>query len=100
CPEAELIQRFLEKVAADHYQLWRYNSSTADLPILVQRAIALGVSCPAFSKRPAKPWEGYDYHDGRSSDAHMDILQTVGSHGSGTSKPKLHEFAVACGFPG
>ena len=73
CPEGELIQRFLEKVAADHYQLWGYNSSTADLPILVQRAIALGVPCPTFSKRPKKPWEGYDYHDGRNSDAHLVI---------------------------
>jgi len=34
-PEGELIQRFLERVAADHYQVWGYNSSTADLPILV-----------------------------------------------------------------
>jgi len=100
CPEGELIQRFLEKVAADHYQLWGYNSSTADLPILVQRAIALGMPCPTFSKRPKKPWDGYDYHDGRNSDAHMDILQLIGAHGSGASKPKLHEFAVACGFPG
>jgi len=96
-PEGELIQRFLEKVAAEHYQLWGYNSTSADLPILLQRAIALGVPCPAFAKRTGR--NGWDYHD-KWSDAHMDILEIIGGYGSGAKKPKLSEFAVACGFPG
>lgn len=30
----------------------------------------------------------------------MDILEIIGGYGSGAKKPKLGEFAVACGFPG
>ncbi len=30
----------------------------------------------------------------------MDILEIIGGYGAGPKKPKLHEFAVACGFPG
>lgn len=97
CPEGELIQRFLEKVATEQYQLWGYNSVSSDLPILLQRAIALGVPCPAFAKRAGRG--GWDYHD-KWSDAHMDILEIIGGYGNGAKKPKLHEFAVACGFPG
>ena len=96
-PEGNLIQRFLEKVAAEHYQLWGYNSTSADLPILLQRAIALAVLCPTFSKRAGR--NGWDYHN-KWSDAHMDILEIIGGYGSSAKKPKLGEFAVACGFSG
>ena len=97
--EGELIRRFLEYVAQHKYQLWGFNSAASDLPILKQRAIALGVPCPLFSKRPPKPWEGYDYHDARNSDAHMDILELIGAW-NGAAKPSLHELACACGVPG
>lgn len=97
--ESELIRRFLEYVAEHKYQLWGFNSAGSDLPILKQRAIALGVPCPQFSKRPNKPWEGYDYHDARNSDAHMDILDLIGAY-NGAAKPSLHELARACGIPG
>jgi predicted PolB exonuclease-like 3'-5' exonuclease len=96
-PEGNLIQRFLEKVAAEQYQLWGYNSASADLPILLQRAIALAVLCPTFSKRAGR--NGWDYHN-KWSDAHMDILEIIGGYGSSAKKPKLGEFAVACGFSG
>ncbi len=59
CSEGEMIQRFLEKVATDQRQLWGYNSANADLPILVQRAIALGVPCPEFSQRPKQTMGGH-----------------------------------------
>lgn len=97
--EAHLISSFLERVAGGGFQLWGYNSASADLPILKQRAMALDAPIPTFSKRPGKPWEGVDYHD-RHSEAHVDILDLVGAYGNGASRPKLHELAVACGFPG
>lgn len=106
CPggEAELIGDFLERVAygtpAKGFQLWGYNSSGSDLPILKQRAIALGVCCPKFSRRPDKPWEGMDYHDNRS-EAHVDIMYLLGSYGRSVAVyPKMSEFAAACGIPG
>ncbi len=97
--EAHLISSFLERVAGGSWQLWGFNSASSDLPILKQRAIALDVPLPKFSKRPPKPWEGMDYHDARNSDAHVDILEQIGGFG-GASRPKLHELAVACGLPG
>lgn len=98
--EAHLITSFLERVAGGGLQLWGFNSASADLPILKQRAIALDAPLPKFSKRPPKPWEGMDYHDARNSDAHIDILEQIGAFGGGAAKPKLHELAVACGLPG
>lgn len=101
--EGEMIRAFLETVAAQgldqKYQLWGFNSSNADIPILKQRAVALGVACPRFSERPNKPWEGLDYHDARNSDAHMDILGILGAYDR-AAKPSLHELAIACGLPG
>jgi predicted PolB exonuclease-like 3'-5' exonuclease len=97
--EAAVIQAFLEMVAGEAYQLWGFNSSNADLPLLKQRAIALGVPCPCFSSRPDKPWNGYDYHDARNSEAHRDILQLVSAYGR-TATPSLNELAAACGLPG
>lgn len=99
-PEGALIGRFLESVATNRMQLWGFNSSGADLPLLVQRAIALGVSCPAFARRPDKPWEGPDYFDSRNSTAHIDILQAVAGYARGAAWPTLDEFAAACGVPG
>ena len=97
--EGPLIAGFLERVAKSQWQLWGFNSAGADVPLLKQRAIALGVPCPLFSRRPNKPWEGMDYHDARNSDAHMDILDILGGF-SGAAKPSLNELAVACGIPG
>lgn len=92
--EAHLIQRFLEGIAEHRYQLWGFNSRGADLPILVQRATALGVSCPKFSAG-AKNW---DYHH-RYHDAHIDILDEIQGF-SGAARPSLNELAVACRIPG
>jgi len=59
CSEGELIGDFLERVARNNpekgWQLWGFNSVASGLPVLKQRAIALGVSCPKFSMRPEKP---------------------------------------------
>jgi 3'-5' exonuclease len=98
--EGALIGRFLERVASGRYQLWGFNSGASDLPILRQRAIALGVPCPQFAGRPTKPWEGFDYFDTRTSDAHMDILQLLSGFNRGAAMPSLDEFCAACGLPG
>ena len=96
--EAALIRNFLEMVAAEQLQLWGFNSAQADVPILVQRAVALGVALPQFCERPGKPWDGLDYFDGRNSGAHMDIANILG--GTGAQRPSLNELAIAAGIPG
>lgn len=98
--EGAMIQGFLEGVARQGYQLWGYNSSGSDLPILIQRALALRIQLPHFARRPDKPWEGNDYFDSRNSQAHIDLLKIVSMWGWGMSSPKLDELAAACGIPG
>lgn len=98
-PERDLIGRFLRGIgdAAPKPQLVGFNSREADLPILIQRGIAQGVSAPGFAHRPEKPWDGYDYFS-KNSEGHIDLKEVIGGWGKAT--PKLHEFAAACGIPG
>jgi 3'-5' exonuclease len=70
--ERALIERFLNGIGKKQPQLVGFNSFDSDLPILLQRGLVTGVTTPAFSKRPNKPWEGLDYFS-RSSEAHLDI---------------------------
>jgi len=96
-PEHDILSRFLSKLGAAHPQLVGYNSSSADLPILCQRAIVNGLRQPEFCKRPEKPWQGIDYF-AKGSDYHVDLKDLIGAWGKGT--PKLHEIATAAGIPG
>lgn len=99
-PERDLIGRFLRGLgeATPKPQLVGFNSRDSDLPILIQRGIAQGISAPGFCRRPEKRWEGYDYFD-RYNEGHVDLKDIIcGSWGK--SIPKLHEFAAACGIPG
>jgi predicted PolB exonuclease-like 3'-5' exonuclease len=96
--EAELISKFLESAGKVKPQLVGFNITGADLPILIQRAMAHGVAAPAFCQRPEKPWQGVDYFGGRGSDAVVELMDVHGTWGRGT--PSLHELASAAGIPG
>ena len=95
--ERELIDRFLSAIGKAKPQLVGFNSLSADLPILIQRAIVNGVTSPRFCARPGKPWEGVDYFS-KASDYSIDLKDELGSWGKGT--PSLHEIATASGIPG
>ena len=96
--EAEILSRFLNAVGEKKPQLVGFNSSKADLKILLQRAVARGIQAAKFAKRPNKPWEGYDYFDARNSEAHIDLIEILGGYGK--SNPSLNEMATVCGVPG
>jgi predicted PolB exonuclease-like 3'-5' exonuclease len=98
-PERDLIGRFLRGVGDGNPkpQIVGFNSRESDLPILIQRGIAQGVSAPGFCHRPEKRWEGIDYFD-KYNEGHIDLKEVVGGWGKAT--PSLHEFACACGIPG
>jgi 3'-5' exonuclease len=95
--EAGIIQPFLTAVGKRCPQLVGYNSQAADLRILVQRGVALGLRAPDFCRRPERPWDGTDYFT-RSGEWHLDLAEILGGWGRGT--PSLHEIAVASGIPG
>lgn len=98
-PERDLIGRFLRGLgeANPRPQIVGFNSRESDVPILLQRGMANGVSAPGFCRRPEKPWDGYDYFS-KNSEGHIDLKEVVGGWGKAT--PSLHEFAAACGIPG
>ncbi|MEO5363152.1 MAG: 3'-5' exonuclease [Magnetococcus sp. DMHC-8] len=96
--EATIIETFLEAMGERQPQLVGYNSLGADLRILVQRAITLGLRSPRFALRPNKPWEGVDYF-ARGGESHLD-LKDHATPGWGSGSPSLHELAVLSGIPG
>ena len=95
--EAYILLRFLSGLGKVKPQLVGYNSQSADIVILLQRALANSLYLPDFCKRPAKPWEGVDYF-ARGSDFNIDLKELFGSWGKGT--PSLHELATVCRIPG
>ena len=96
--EATLISRFLNGLGkTPRPQLVGFNSQNADLPILLQRGIACGVTAPGFCARPNKPWEGQDYFV-RYGEGHVDLKDLVSGWGKAT--PSMHELAQVSGIPG
>ena len=98
--ERQLLDRFLTSLGTANPKpaLVGFNSRDSDLPILIQRGIAQGVSAPGFCHRPEKNWEGYDYF-AKYNEGHVDLKEVI-SGGWGKSVPRLHDFAAACGVPG
>lgn len=96
-PEREILNQFLAGIGKQHPQLVGFNCIEADLPIILQRAVAHQLHQPEFSKRPNKPWEGIDYFM-KHSEWHVDLKDMLGGFGKAT--PSLHELCVACGIPG
>jgi predicted PolB exonuclease-like 3'-5' exonuclease len=96
--ERKIVGSFLNNVGQTRPQLVGFNSISADLPALVQRALVHRVSSPRFCKRPNKPWEGIDYF-GKHSDWNIDLKEYVACFGYGKATPSLNEMAAACGIP-
>jgi predicted PolB exonuclease-like 3'-5' exonuclease len=95
--EAAILHRFLDRLGQSRPQLVGFNSHSADLPILVQRALAHELTLPAFCARPEKPWLGPDYF-ARENEYHVDLKNVCGSWGN--AAPTLHQLATACRIPG
>jgi len=95
--EANVIGTFLEALGEHCPQLVGFNSLDADVKILIQRGVVLGVEAAGFCSRPDKPWEGVDYF-ARGSDFNIDLKDILG--GWGKSVPSLHEIATLSGIPG
>lgn len=95
--EATLISAFMDSAGRTKPQLVGFNIQGADIPILVQRAMAHGIAAPAFCHRPDRPWDGVDYFSNKG-DGLIDLMEVFGIRGRGS--PSLHELASAAGIPG
>ena len=92
------VSLFLNTIGKRSPQLVGFNSHSADLKIMIQRAITRGITAPAFCTRPEKPWgEEADYF-ARYGDDHVDLKEIVSGFGKGT--PSLNELATLSGIPG
>lgn len=88
--EADILRRYLEKFGTASPLLVGYNSKSADMHILAQRAIVNGLSLPAFARQTTcKPWEMSAF----------DLMDVVGGRGKGYNC-SLNEIANLCGIPG
>jgi len=94
--EADIVRRTLSFIGRIKAQVVGWNSFGFDQTALFNRAVILGVPIPAYCERPNKPWEGSDYF-ARNSDVNVDLMDCLAGGGA---KPKLGEFAAACGIPG
>jgi 3'-5' exonuclease len=93
--ERRIIEAFLKAVGGSHPQLVGYNSNSADIPIIVQRAIIHGLDSHGFAERPEKPWLGVDYF--AQGDGSVDLGQILGRY---NAMPRLDEIATLSGIPG
>ena len=96
--EKNVLSKFMHALGQRQPQLVGFNSRSADLKILIQRAVANGLSFPEFCRRPDKPWEGVDYF-ARDNDCHVDLMDILSGFGQGKSVA-LHEIAKLSGIPG
>jgi len=95
--ERTIVGRFLAFVGEHKPCLVGFSSQDADLPILLQRAVILGVQAKRFCERPEKPWLGPDFFV-RNGDHHLDLKAMLGAWGKAT--PSLHELCAQAGIPG
>ncbi len=94
--EADLLAAFFGAFARRRPQLVGFNSHGADLKILVQRGVVLGLAAPGFCARSERPWEGPDYFHPHS-EWNVDLMRVLG--GRGATCPSLHELALLSGIP-
>jgi predicted PolB exonuclease-like 3'-5' exonuclease len=95
--EAGIIHRFLRAMGKDSPQIVGYNSHGADLKILVQRGIVLGIEASAFCKRPQRYWDDRDYFHSQN-EWNIDMCNILGGFGRGGVS--LNQIAVLSGIPG
>lgn len=100
-PEGDIINSFLAEVAKNQAQMIGFNCAHSDLPILVQRGIALGCRFPHFGERADNLADGVDCFSA-ISEAHLDLATAfTGGGGFGSAvMPSLDEMAAASLIPG
>lgn len=87
--EAQVLGDFLGSAGREKPLLVGFNSRHADLPILIQRAVAHGLAAAEFQRLDYLGWRGAP---------HVDLMTALGW--GGRSTPSLDELATACCVPG
>ncbi len=93
--EAENLKMFDELLGEDYPTVMSWNGLGFDLPVMVARALKLGVPMPNLLNKQDK-WDNYS---SRGSTRHLDIMQEMAQYQFGNFT-SMHVAAVACGLPG
>lgn len=90
--EGQLLRQFWQGFArhAGGVRLVTFNGRRFDLPVLVHRALAHGVT--------TSPWWSGDYRQ-RFRDSHLDLMDVLSDYGAATPLTQ-HEMAAMLGVPG
>lgn len=94
--ESAILTACFGGLARRRPQLVGFNSQGADLKLLVQRGLVLGLSAPGLCTRPDRPWEGPDYFHPHN-EWNVDLMRCLG--GRGAACPSLRDLALLAGIP-
>ena len=95
--ERALLEGFFGMIEARSPRLVTFNGRGFDIPVLKLRAMAHGLSCPAWFSAGESRWEGYT---SRYDDTyHLDLMDALTDAGA-ARRVSLHEVAAAFGIPG
>jgi len=89
--EADMLAGFFKIVAAKRPRLVTWNGRGFDLPVVIARAVALGVPALGFHQRR--------YLHRYATEAHVDVMDMLSLNGAGT-RMDLDGYAHACGLAG
>jgi predicted PolB exonuclease-like 3'-5' exonuclease len=95
--ETSVIGTFLQAVGKFRPQLVGYGSYRRDFPLLMQRALVLGLHLPEFC-RPPRSTEPADDYFAPDSRLHLDLSETLGR--GAEPAPSPGDLAVLAGIPG
>ncbi len=95
--EKALLAGFFGMIEKRRPRLVTFNGRGFDLPVLKLRAMAHGLSCPAWFSAGDKPWQGYTKR--YDLDFHLDLMEALTDFGA-IGRMRLHEVAAVFGVPG
>ena len=99
--EREVLSSFLHLYGQDHLrtQIVTYNGSGYDIPVILQRALIVGLQMGPFGKRPSQGWqEPSIYH--RDNPWFIDLMKCLSMGNMGKAMPALNDMVTQLGFPG
>jgi len=94
--ERQIVAGFFQHFERNRPRLVSFNGRGFDLPVLIYRAMKLGVQAPALHDKSNK-WENYTAR--YATDWHCDLLEALSGFGA-SARVKLNEVCSILGLPG
>lgn len=95
-PETTLLQEFWRGMETRHLTVITWNGRGFDVPVILHRSFALGLSAAPWYAASTNRYQGYNY---RYGDNHLDLMDAMADYGA-VRNYSLDLIASAVGFPG